>query len=262
MSVDKLLKKRVVKFLEHLDINESQATAYLYLIEHGPQTVLALSRGLTTGRTKLYPLLELLAERQLITVHERHYGTTYEALPLSALEYLVFEKENRASELRAHLPMVTKVMEQFQYQLPTNSKILEYHGVDGLKQMNFNLTKAHGEFRVFELSSLSKHLGSHFAEKNRQIYADNKVTSYDLTNNPDWNLVTKVTQYESLSKARYIDPGIFTIHFESYIYNNCVALLSYEKEDIFGVEIYNEKLASQQKQLFDLVWSRANIIKD
>ena len=49
----------------------------------------------------------------------------------------------------------------------------------------------------------------------------------------------------------------FKIEFETYIYNNVVALLSYDKDDIFGVEIHNDKLARQQEQLFDLLWSQA-----
>lgn len=127
--------------------------------------------------------------------------------------------------------------------------------------MNWNLAKADKEFRVFELASLTKHLGKHFAEKNRERFADNNLISYDLTNNPEWQIDTNVDAYAKRSQARYIDPAIFTIEFETYIYNNCVALLSYKKDDIFGVEIYNEKLARQQKQIFDLLWSQAKIIR-
>ncbi len=61
-------------------------------------------------------------------------------------------------------------------------------------------------------------------------------------------------------QARYVSPTVFTIEFEVYIYNNIVALLSYEKEDIFGVEIHNSKLARQQRQLFDLLWRQASAL--
>jgi sugar-specific transcriptional regulator TrmB len=261
MDAENLLKQKVVAYLKQLGLSNEQGLAYLFLLQHGPQTVLALSRGLKTGRTKLYPLLEDLAKKQLITIHERHYGTSYEAQPPDVLEFLIAEKERKAEKLRSQLHAVTHALVGIQAKSPTTSKIIEYHGVDGLKQMNFNLTKADKEFRVFELASLPNHLGKHFAEKNRQAYADNGLISYDLTNNPDWKLETEVVGYEKLSHARYIDPSIFTIEFETYIYNNCVALLNYEKDDIFGVEIYNEKLARQQTQLFDLLWSQASVIQ-
>src|SRR5919202_922971 len=257
MDAENLLKKKVVRFLKQLQLSESHALAYLYMVEHGPQTVLNLSRGLGTGRTKLYPLLEELAGMQLITIHERHYGTSYEALPPDALEFLITEQERKAELLRGNLPSITSALERFRQNSPTSSKIIEYRGVDGLKQMNWNLTKATGEFRVFELKDLAKHLGTHFAEKLRSTWAEKKINSYDLTNDSKWSLETKVDSYKTFSKARYISTEIFTIEFETYIYNNCVALLNYEKNDIFGVEIYNHKLAQQQKQLFDLLWSQA-----
>lgn len=260
MDAENLLKEKVVAYLKHLDITGEQSAAYLALLQQGPQTVLALSRSLNTGRTKLYPLLEDLTTKQLITVHERHYGTSYEAQPPDVLAFLVQEKVQLAEELQGNLPAIQHALSTFQRTSPSTSKIIEYRGVDGLKQMNFNLTKAKKEFRVFELESLSGHLGTRFAEKLHETWAEKRIASYDLTNNPNWKLTTQIETYQTLAKVRFINPKLFRIEFETYIYNNCVALLSYEKDDIFGVEIYNEKLAHQQTQLFDLVWANAQRI--
>lgn len=79
MNVDKSPEQKVVAYLKQLGLEQEQALVYLYLLKNGPGTVLAISRGLKTGRTKLYPLLSDLADKQLIAVHERHYGTSYEA---------------------------------------------------------------------------------------------------------------------------------------------------------------------------------------
>jgi sugar-specific transcriptional regulator TrmB len=260
MDAENLLKRKVVDYLKQLELNDEQALAYLYLLGHGPGTVLSISRGLKTGRTKLYPLLEDLAQKQLITVHERHYGTSYEAQPPDALEFLISEKERQAESLRNQLPTVTRVLNKLKQESPVSSKIIEYRGVDGLKQMNWNLTKAGNEYRVFEKANLSKHLGRHFAEKIRQWQVDKKITSLDLTNNPHWQVDTNVAGFSTFSQARFIDPSVFTIEFETYIYNNCVALLSYEQDDILGVEIHNDKLAGQQRQLFNLLWRQGKAI--
>src|SRR4030095_5896780 len=139
MDVDKILRQKVVRYLQHLGLDDEQAQAYIFLLSTGSSTVLAISRGLKTGRTKLYPLLENLAEKQLLTIHERHYGTSYEAQPPQVLEFLVSEHERKAEALRSNLPAATNILNQLQLQSPTNSRIVEYRGVDGLKQMNFNL---------------------------------------------------------------------------------------------------------------------------
>jgi hypothetical protein len=171
------------------------------------------------------------------------------------LEFLVSEHERKADAMRATLPSAVHALQTIQQISPTTSKIVEYKGIDGLKQMNWNLTKAENEYRVFELAGLDKHLGKHFAAKMRARDQAKGLKTYDLTNNPERHLEPGIETKNNLT--RYIDPKVFNIQFESFIYNNCVALLNYERDDIFGVEIYNSKLAAQQKQIFDLLWSQA-----
>jgi sugar-specific transcriptional regulator TrmB len=260
--VDNANAKKLVSYLKQLGLTAEQSAVYLYLAAQGPSSVLDISRGLKTGRTKLYPLLEELASQQLVIAHERHYGTTYETSGVDTLNFLVGEYENKAQTLRGALPAAVAELERLKSYTPQGSRVVEYRGVEGLKQMNFNLSKAAREYRVFELANLDKHAGMprYFAEKQRQTQIENRVTSYDLTNNPNWKLDTKLQDYQKFSKARYIDPKVFEIKFEMYIYNNCVALLNYDQTDVFGVEIYNPALGAQQTQLFDLLWSMSKDI--
>lgn len=259
MDVEKSVKNKLVSYFKQLGLDSEQSHIYLFLLQNGPQTVLAISRGLKTGRTKLYPLLDDLADKQLITIHERHYGTSYEAQPPEVLEFLVSEHERKADALRSTMPSAVHALQAIQQTSPITSRIVEYKGVDGLKQMNWNLTKAENEYRVFELAGLDKHLGKHFAEKMRARDQSKGIKTYDLTNNPERHKEPGIETKNNLT--RYIDPEVFQIQFESFIYNNCVALLNYESDDIFGVEIYNSKLAAQQKQVFDLLWSQAEILR-
>jgi sugar-specific transcriptional regulator TrmB len=255
MHVDNSLQNKVVGYFKQLGLEREQALTYLYLLQNGQDTVLGISKGLKTGRTKLYPLLEALAEKQLVVIHERHYGTSYEAQKPSVIEFLVSEHERKAEALRSSLPAAVNILENIQNDSPAHTKIVEYRGVDGLKQMNFNLSKASKEFRVFELAGLDKHLGKHFAEKMRERYREKQLRSFDLTNNS--NRANEPGIESDHAQTRYINPKVFKIEFETYIYDNVVGLLSYEGNDIFGVEIYSEKLARQQNQLFDLIWSQA-----
>jgi sugar-specific transcriptional regulator TrmB len=256
MVVHKNVEKKVVDFFGHLGFSTEESATYLYLLQRGPQTVLSLSRGLKTGRTKLYPLLDGLAERQLITAHERHYGTTYEAQKPDAIEFLVSELEQASQTLRNEWPATVNVLKQFHSISPTSSKLLEYHGADGLKQLTWNLSKAHKEFRQFELAGIDKHLGKHFISKMQQTFVERKVTGYILTNrqsfanDPDANLPGL--------KIRYIGPEIFNIMFESYIYNNVVTLVQNKKNDIYGIEVHNQLFTQQQRQLFDALWKQAD----
>jgi sugar-specific transcriptional regulator TrmB len=257
MSAENLLKEKVVLYLRQLGLNDEQALTYLFLLKEGPQTVLQLSRGLKTGRTKLYVSLEYLATKQLISIHKRHYGTSYEAQSPDMLEFLISEEERKAKNLRESLKPITHALKLMHAQSPAISKIIEYNGVDGLKQMNFNLTKAVEELHIFELEDPLRRLGKHFTEKQHQMWLQKKVTIFKLTNDQDWKQKAEARGYEQRFNTRYINPKTLTITFETYIYNNCVTLLRIEQNDVSGVEIYNATLARQQIQLFNLVWTQA-----
>lgn len=43
---------------------------------------------------------------------------------------------------------------------------------------------------------------------------------------------------------------------ELMIYNNVYCLYGLNGQNIWGVEIYNEKLAEMQKKVFDFMWSK------
>ncbi len=245
--------------MERLDLTVDQSQVFTYLHALGPTSVLSLSKALSTGRTRLYPILESLARQQLIIIHERHYGTTYEAASPQALEFLVHEREVQAEHLRDELFDVQNALRQLSGQVTKGSRVAEYRGVDGLKQINFNLTKAVGEFCVFEVAHLDEHEGmsESFANRLRETWLEKKIVSRDLTNNPSWQRHSPTQPaYVNVQRGCYIQPSVFEISLETFVYNNCVAYLHYEEGQIFGVEVYNENLANQQKQLFELVWAQ------
>jgi len=243
--MDNSVEKKVVAYLKHLGLDAEGAAVYIFLLQQGPQTVLGISRGLKTGRTKLYALLETLAAQQLVTVHERHYGTSYEAAPATTLEFLVQAHESQASGLRSELAGVVHALNAAARTSPTTSRVAEYRGADGLKQLYWNVTKSHGEYRAYRLPRLRDRLEKHFLDK-LQV-AEAGMTALVLVN----------AAGDAGGKARVVAPSLFKIEFETYIYNNCVALISQDDDRITGVEIYNDKLAQQQRQLFDLLWGQS-----
>lgn len=264
ISLSSELIDSVKPFLLELGLHEDQVDTYLYLLHLGSSSVLALAKAQGSGRTRLYPILESLVDLQLVKVDQKHYGTTYEALRPRALEFLVTKKETETKKLRDELSNVTAQLSNLSGSTLSKSKVVEYRGVDGLKQINFNLTKAHKEFFVYEGAHLDTYetMPKSFVDRMRKLYFDNKLTCHDLTNNKDWQEVkTPFNPNGEYQKACYIDEKIFKIRTETYIYNNVVAYLGYEKDEPFGVEIYNQDLAEQQKQLFKILWKSGTEIE-
>ncbi len=264
MSIKSSDRDKIEHFLLGLDLTKDQIDIYIYLNVLGPSSVLALSKAIGTGRTRLYPILESLNEIGLVKIDEKHYGTTYEALEAKSLEFLVQEKVLKAVELKENLSEMQSLITQLSNTVTKGSRVIEYKGVEGLKQINFNLTKAHKECRVYELAHLDEYevLPKAFVDRIRRSIAENKILNRDITNNPNFKYVDNPYDPDKkFQSACFVEKSVFTINVETYIYNDCIAYLQYEQSEIFGVEIYNQALADQQKSLFDLVWSQGEEIK-
>ena len=135
------------------------------------------------------------------------------------------------------------------------ASVQHHYGLAGLKQANWNLTKAKHEFRVFEVAHISDHLDKAFASRMRERIVERNLHSYDLTN------ATKVAMADiepfapSRTHFRHIDPQLLTINFELYIYDGVVALLDYSPQAMQAIEIHHPALHAMMKQLFESMWN-------
>lgn len=137
------------------------------------------------------------------------------------------------------------------------SRIINYQGVEGLRQVTFNSLRAKDGIYIYEISSMNEFIKKDFAEEIRRQFVENQIHIKQLTNLVFLDKWTNVEELvEKYWEARYIDPKKFEIKTEILIYNEVVALYDF-KEEIFCAEIYNQNLARMQKQLFEFIWNLA-----
>lgn len=252
MDVHKPKFQESVDYLRHLGFSTDEINVYVHLLRHGPKTVLDLSRGLKSGRTKLYSVLDELAAKGLVNIHERHYGTSYEACGPETIDHLVNQHELQAISLRKGLPAALHHLKEIQQLSPSTSIIKEYEGIDGLKQMSWNLSKSRTDIKRLVHPATGKALGKHFNDKLQSLLDTTKSTRYTLAN---CKLTPKMTTIaSSFCQYRYLEPNKYTIDHETYIYNNVVTLINYQNSSISGQEIYSETLSREFNKLFDLLW--------
>lgn len=139
------------------------------------------------------------------------------------------------------------------------SKVLYYTGIEGLEQITWNSTRAKDTLRIYEIGQdMTAFLDPTFSEKIRQELLENQVFTKQLTNKKNILPYTKIGELvKNFWEVRHIDSRELEMQFEGLIYNNVFCLYNFREKDQFCVEIYNEKLAQMQKQLFDFIWAKA-----
>ena len=156
------------------------------------------------------------------------------------------------------------LLNDFSYFVPldSRSKIINYSGIEGLKQVTLNTLRAKGELLMFEIENMSAFLNYGFCEEVRKGFVKNKIHVRELTNQKKQPAWTNIEDFVSgFWDCRYIDPKILEMHVEIAIYNDVIAFYNYKDGNIFCVEIYNKKFAAMQKQVFNFMWHYAQKVK-
>jgi sugar-specific transcriptional regulator TrmB len=247
----------IKKHLSKLGIDPEATGIYIELTKNGASSALQLAKSSGISRTQIYRYLESLQSIGLVSAEKLNYGTYFRALPLENIEAIVANREAENAAIKHNLSSMSQVLQQLAGANGSKATIQHYYGLAGLKQVNWNLTKAKKEYRVFEAAHLSQHLDKAFAKRCRERCIENGLVSYDLTNSSDIR-ASDIEPYEpSRTHYRHIDSKILTINFEVYIYNDVVTLLDYSEDQQLALEIHHPSLQAMMQQLFDAMWSTA-----
>jgi len=251
-------KKKITDFLEKLGLIPEEAKIYMALLEHGALTTLQVSKITTTPRTTVYRFLENLKKQGLVEELIDEHRTRAKAVELEKIESIIKKKEDDVKSLKNIYPEISSLLSGKTAMTQPATKVLFYRGQEGMKQLLWNTLRTKEMFRGYSYCTPVETAGVEFALEwalefntrglqGRDLYSDQYVES--AKKNPYPSPITW-----DLWESRYIAPEILTIDHQIDIYNDVVAYYSWHEGEIFGVEIYNEKVARLQKQIFDVLW--------
>src|SRR5690348_9855308 len=91
------------EYFAKLGLEPEVADIYLALHAYGPQNVLQLSRNTRLERTRLYRLIDTLADYNLIEAEEQYKRKLYKAAPIGNLQILLTRREQEVRDLQKEL---------------------------------------------------------------------------------------------------------------------------------------------------------------
>jgi sugar-specific transcriptional regulator TrmB len=250
--------KVVQNYLQVLGIEPEATTVYVELTKQGPSSALQISKITGISRTQTYRRLEELQSSGLASAEQLSYGTLFRPLPFENVEALLAQREAETTIAKSSMGDMINVLQHMAGSAGHKATVQHYYGLAGLKQVNWNLTKADKEFRIFEAAHLSQHPDKAFARRHREQCMERGLTSYDLTNNTSIKAKDLEPFEPSRTFLRHIGPEILTLNFEVYVYNDVVALLDYSKGQQLAMEIHHPALHAMMRQLFEAMWGIAS----
>ncbi len=247
-----------IKSLSFYGLSTDEARIYYYLLKEPGTSALMLSKKLKIARTKIYRVIEKLIEKSFVIEQVEGYGKRFVAESPEKLMQIVKQKEDELNILKNTAPILINDLNNIEKISGKNSKILHYQGIEGLKQVTWNSTKAKDKLRIFELASnMEEFMPREFSERARKEFVKNQVKINQLTNYTEIHEHTEIKDLIKYWDIKYIAPNEFKINFEILIYNNVYTMYNFRNNDVFIVEIYNKELADMQRQIFDSFWKKA-----
>lgn len=248
------VKKKLQEFLMLLGLDAEETHLFLILNTHELLTVLSLSRLTGINRTRVYRILEKLQTMGLIDEVIDQKRKMIRTVGVDTLEFLVKDQETKTKYLREIFPLVSPFLSCTKGN-QSETKVLFYRGKEGIRQQVWNTLRTKGELVGYSYRPLDELIGDYYGKwyeewdkrqlKMRDIYSDEYIQAKKQT------LPIKGIQ------SRYISSRILNINHQVDIYNDVISSYNWYEGEVFGVEIYNEKIALMQKQLFEIVWKLA-----
>jgi sugar-specific transcriptional regulator TrmB len=249
----------LISLLTPFGLSQEEVKIYLELLEKRLLSALEISRNLHLGRTKVYRLLDKLVLRGLVTQKLESSGFKFVANSPNTLQNLLDIEESRIIGLKKSLTETIRVLEEKIGSHQPGSKVLYYHGLEGLSQVNWNLLQAKGELLTYEVATADAYMPQKEAEKLREGLVKNQIAIKTITNLKSISPFTDVTELiEKWCVIRHISPSVLTIKSDIFIYNNVYTICHYlQKGDIFCIEMHNPQMAQMQKQVFANFWKQS-----
>jgi DNA-binding MarR family transcriptional regulator len=253
------------EYLGKLGFTGEEAKLYLSLSIIGPSTLLEVSRETGIERTKLYRIVDDLRDKGLIEEIPRYKKRTIRAADLSTMELLVKEKELEDKYLSESFNTFSEAVRALGGPVP-GSNVIYYKGKEGLRQMIWHILRGKDKYhRVFTNSFWNDILGDSFVLKLNEEMHRRNIKVRDLYSDEyikfkqDWVNSGKDLPNENWDfwDSRYLPDSVAKINLNIDIYNDVVAYYYWQDDEIFGVEIINERVANLQKQVHDVLWKMA-----
>jgi hypothetical protein len=253
-------------YFEKLGLNPEVATLYVALHAYGPQNLMQLSRNSGIERTRIYRLIDSMAETNLIEIETEYKRNIFKAAPLANLQILLSKKEQELRHLENELQDLGTALDKKVLRSPA-TRVQFYKGIDGIKQMLWNETKGTTENLAILYENMQGRTNSAFFERWVSKCNNNNITFRGIIG--DHFIATQQAWYSKHTnerirdwQSRHLPDTILPITHSTITYDDVVAYYNWKDGEIFGIELYNAEIAQYQRHLFALLWSQAIPVDD
>ncbi len=255
-------KELLDQFFQTLGLKPDEQQVFTTLTPKGTLTALELSRATHLPRTRIYRILEELKTRGFIQEIIDEHRSLFRAIDLPALNQQIKLRQSQVEQLTVLFPQVAQSLTAQTDSDSAETQVRFYRGREGLRQLVWHTLRAEKECIGYTYRRLEEYLGEDFMRDWRDNFMEKGLIFRDIYS--DEYLLSKTKKAVGVNYppqqwiSRYVPKQTLNINLQMDVYNDVVAQYNWHEGDVFGVEIYNHKIAAFHKQMFEIVWHLSN----
>jgi len=252
------------KYLDLLGVSGVGKKLFVSLAQSGPISITKLSKLSSIERTKIYRIIDDLVKTGILEEVVDYKKKLYKAADTHNILMLVEEQKQKTVQLENQFDKFSKSVSNILK--PSTTQVQFYRGQDGIRQMLWNELSAKGESMVFIYKIFDEFVGSPFFDKWADEFASRNLSSREirteLFDESYQDSPNDICFYITNIKMRYLKKKDFPIKHCLSIYNDVVSIYDFWEGEIFGVEIYNQRVADMQRIFFETFWKMAKPVSN
>lgn len=238
--------------LVQLGLSREEAKVYLTVLELGGSFASAIARKSNIPRVNCYYVLESLKDKGLITANLKGNVKFFVAEPPQVFVNQVEEKFVRAKKILPELLSVTNA-------LAFKPIIRSYEGIEGIKTIFDQALEAKTEILGYtNLEALGNLLPDYLPGYLEKLVKKRiKIRVLSPSSEKAKAFVNKFYPKkfpEELVEILFVNPKEFAFENQISIYDNFVAIISLNPDELMGVLMQSGAYARTQKAIFNLSW--------
>jgi len=250
-----MVNNKLKTFLIKLGLDNQESDIFASLYRLGPATVFQLAKESKINRTTLYRRIEEIQQKGLLETIVEEKRLLVKTVDFAQLENLVLQKADEAEFLQKNIPIIKSLLNSEYGMVQPGTKVLFYKGQEGIRQMVWHTLRAKSEIVGFTFRDLTEAVGLKFASRWHEEFLVRGLRMRDIIGDEYLNNQKKEFAYSrEVFQSRYLPSSILSIDHQTDIYDDVVAFYNWHEGEVFGVEIQNDKVASMQRQIFEILW--------
>jgi len=251
-----MARKDLLHIVESIGLPPEESALYLAGLSLGSSPASAFAKRAGMNRITAYNHLESLAKRGLLTVVQAKSGKKY--APVSPEEFALEARKN-VDALHRVLPEL-RALQGASFRSP---QVKFFQGWEGVKRVYEDTLTAEGELLNFANSALVRAHWEHYDEEYVAERVRRKLHLRGIAPDDEAGKHVHGLDHKALREIRLVPAKDFNFNNEINIYDQKVAIVSFGEGEgeLFGIIIESADVADTQRQIFEMAWRYAKVVK-